>query len=229
MRNDCLFCAGATELTKRFSNYYPNFDLRKAIFYQTDNFITTPDMYPVVGDPYLLLIPKMHVTSFRKLGSSYRQEIAKHLSAMDKVLNPSDKYARVMFEHGQNKDGNQTKSVYHAHLHVVYTNFCRRKISHRVMKDILSWDAIPLPTREPSFMSALEEQLEVDDDYLLFSIDKVHLVVKDQCHSFPSQFFRVLLADLMGFQFINWKQAGQWQLNILGERLNRLPLPLTAN
>ena len=97
------------------------------------------------------------------------------------------------------------------------------------MKDILSWDAIPLPTREPSFMSALEEQLEVDDDYLLFSIDKVHLVVKDQCHSFPSQFFRVLLADLMGFQFINWKQANKVQLSVMEKRLNRLPLPLTAN
>ena len=39
----------------------------------------------------------------------------------------------------------------------------------------------------------------------------------------------VLLADLMGFQFINWKQANKVQLSVMEKRLNRLPLPLTAN
>ena len=202
MPSNCLFCASVTDLAERFSGYYPNFDLCKAIYYQTSNFITTPDMYPVINDPYLLLIPKMHLTSFRKIDDSYRQEIQVHLDFIDKILNPYGKYTRIMFEHGQNKDGNQTKSVYHAHLHIIYTNFCRRKISRRVMKDILSWDAIPLPLHEPSFMTALKKQLETDEDYLLFSIDGVHLLVSDRSHSFPSQFFRVLLADLMSFQFI---------------------------
>lgn len=229
MHNDCRFCASATELTKRFSGYYPNFDLRKAIYYQTDNFITTPDMYPIISDPYLLLIPKMHLTSFRKINDVYHQEIQAHLSFIDKILNPHGEHARIMFEHGQNKDGNQTKSVYHAHLHVIYTNFCRRKISHRVIKDVLSWDAIPLPINESCFMNALKGQLKADDDYLLFSIDGVHFLVKDHYHSFPSQFFRVILADLMGFQFINWKQTNKMQLSLMEERLNRLPLPLTAN
>lgn len=229
MPSNCLFCASVTDLAERFSGYYPNFDLRKAIYYQTSNFITTPDMYPIINDPYLLLIPKMHLTSFRKIDDSYRQEIQVHLDFIDKILNPCGEYARIMFEHGQNKDGNQTKSVYHAHLHIIYTNFCRRKISHRVMKDILSWDAIPLPLHEPSFMTALKKQLGADEDYLLFSIDGMHLLVNDRSHSFPSQFFRVLLADLMGFQFINWKQANKVQLSVMEKRLSRLPLPLTAN
>ncbi|MFA6110600.1 MAG: hypothetical protein WDA75_17700 [Candidatus Latescibacterota bacterium] len=219
--NTCELCGGGARRNKDFVNYLGSYATDFAIYAESGHYIVSPDKHPVIADPYYLIYPKDHVTSFQLLQPNHDNEIHELIQYIKDL---SHKRSVIVFEHGQMRDGNKVKSVYHAHTHVIPTN--AENVLERVKEDIIKRRG-----RTDSFTldsyGAIKKLHDVDPgDYLLFHQDGVALYVQDNgSMDIPSQYFRVLLQQIMipESPFINWKHMSTSEADVFKQRVSDLP------
>lgn len=240
-REGCLFCSSNDSpledvIEDKFKNYLHNYHHRY-VYLSSENFISFPDQHPVGDFPYFLIVPRFHYTSFVQMPLSYNEEVKKHIIYLQACVRK--KYENqfnqvIIFEHGQNADGNKVKSVYHAHLHVMFVDQdesnIRDYINHRMQalgietqKNIL--------TSPFNYIFSLRSVVESDQDYLYFysgqeDIGEQITVLDNGQYDLFSQFFRVLLAEACHNEFFDWKTASTAEADIFKKRLAVLPEPI---
>lgn len=230
----CPFCEqnnGKSQgeiLTERLIAIAPKIGER-AIYLSTENFITTVDQHPLTPDPYFLIIPRQHFTSFAQMPVQMNEELREHIEYVQmctrEKYSEGKKMTMVVFEHGQNETGNAVKSVYHAHLHVLWMDTSALEILGKVYGEFrrldVSWQSSQI-TCQMDYLANLANK-KIAGDYLYFftgdDASGEQVVVIDEGYDFRSQLFRVILAEAAGVPFVNWKTATPMELTAFGKRL----------
>ena len=221
---NCPFCSVSDSL-KRIDKVCPQLENDRRIYLETNNFLTTIDSHPIIPEsPYFLIVPKEHYTSFAKLPRRLSGELSKHIKHVRKCVKnsfPESKKHLVTFEHGQNKHGNKVKSVYHAHWHLIFTDYDVGRILQTALGELqrLNVDFRLTHKQEINPLSALISQVR-DCDYLYFSANDIKVQSIDNGNNgLYSQFFRVVMAQACSIPFIDWKNASPDELKVFGQRL----------
>ncbi len=189
--------------------------------------MVTIDKHPVTDDvcPYFLIYPYSHFTSFLNMPDEMSGELEGHI-AFCRLAAESDPLTkglrnRVIFEHGQMKDGNSVKSIYHAHLHVLFGNFDAEKLLAYALEEMARVEVQyqVVPGNDP-YIKTLHNNVPAGHDYLYFSVNDVRVIALDKGNDqIYSQFFRQIFARSCGAEFVNWKTASPEQDHRFCQRL----------
>jgi diadenosine tetraphosphate (Ap4A) HIT family hydrolase len=228
----CPFCAMKDGARKKLEDICPKLESARQIYLVTKNLVSTVDAHPILPEtPYFLIVPKEHFTSFRRI-EMFEEELNQHIEFLKKCVErsyPNSKKNLITFEHGQSIDGKSAKSVYHAHWHLLFTDFNANhildEVTDRLQKMEVSYELNF--SEKTSIIAEIKKHLDLQDDYLYFSANNARLTILDNEHEhdkFPSQFFRVIIAEACNIEFINWKETTNDHIIQFRERLyNSLP------
>lgn len=99
-------------------------DVSNTIIEETDSFIVVPSKGALVVG-YLLILPKMHVTSLNELEDLHKLELFNLMKKYREVFYDKFNKYPIIFEHGTSEQDSKqsSSSVNHAHLHIVNHNF----------------------------------------------------------------------------------------------------------
>lgn len=219
---DCVLCGGREKQVKIMTDFLGPYSKDLGVYVESEHFLVAPDLHPVVDDPYFLVFPRAHYTSFKLIPAEWDREmheIGLYLAGL------GSKSSVIIFEHGQMLDGNKVKSVYHAHTHVILTD--EANILSRVEASIGELGGRTVPVEFDSYGSISVLREKVEGDYLLFRQDGRGLYVVDdgKTMDIPSQYFRVLLQSIYNplSRFVNWKSMSDNERNIFKRRLVNFP------
>lgn len=218
---NCVLCGGRAKQEEGIRKLFDKYTTDLAVYAESKHFIASPDLHPIVEDPYFLIFPKEHLTSFELVPAEWDYEMHEIGSYLKDLC---QKDSVVIFEHGQMKDGNKVKSVYHAHTHIIPTN--SPNILASVEASVKDLGGAVTPVVFDSFGTVSELNKRVKGDYLLFRQDGAGLFVSDNgTMDIPSQYFRVLLQELFNpmSRFINWKSMDKNEENLFKRRLMNYP------
>lgn len=198
----------------------------------------TVDTHPVVDVhqngvvPYFLVVPYQHKTSFALLDPTMAAELESMLRYAEFCVRSDRKTAaamrnRIIFEHGQSRDGNKVKSIYHAHLHCLFFEMGVENVLALALSE-MSRLGVPYQVVRggDTYLETLAKHVPEGCDYLYFRVNNTEIVALDDANDkIYSQFFRQILAKSSGTPFLNWKDASFVEEAIFRERL-RLSLPV---
>lgn len=194
---ECDFCEEfSSNEDNTFARLYRGFP-RSRILFQSDNFAVVPSLGQIV-EGYLLVLPKRHFRALGDMPGLLLNELVELCSFVGNDLEAL--YGTpIFFEHGTRAEGVGGCGIYHAHLHVVP----------------LSNVADPINVLKKGFhhteLASLCEIEELSADlptYLFFRDSGARLYLFDT-GPLPSQYMRKLLADAIGGQEWNWRNAGR--------------------
>lgn len=216
---NCLFCNKLEGHVKEASRLMPWLNPSKFIISQTKNLLLTYELFPIDEDPYFLIVPKKHTTSFSQIKQNVDLEIRQLL---DDLRDLYKKKNIIVFEHGEQVHGRKAQSIYHAHIHVLLTN----KNYFPQMKKELKKLEIPfqvLAFNNSSTQSILKQHAS-NHSYLLFrENNKGIFVLKTPELAVFSQFFRILMNKINNQRpFINWKSYSEEEAEVIKTRLNSI-------
>lgn len=215
----------------------PRLESERQIYLTTENLVTTVDAHPILPEsPYFLIVPKQHFTSFRRI-EMFEEELNEHIEFVKKCVKksyPNSKKNLITFEHGQSTDGKSAKSVYHAHWHLIFTDFNVDHVLDELTDELQEMEvSYELNySQETNIITEIKKHIHPNDDYLYFSANHAKLTIPDNAHKsdkFPSQFFRVVVTKACNIEFINWKKTTQDHIAQFSERLyNDLPVNINS-
>ncbi|MBQ6449300.1 hypothetical protein IJJ08_00130 [bacterium] len=230
----CVFCDAESRIPDTLA-YAPGLDESQTVYAFGRWFFVTIDKHIVTSapTPYFLIVPYDHYTSYAQLsGDDKGAELEKliaftHFAVLNDRSTAPFALNRVIFEHGQMRQGNKVKSVYHAHLHVLYGQFAAEFLMASVLHEM---EALEIPfflvDHHRNYLETLQTNVPAGVDYLYFQVNDTCVVAIDEGNErIYSQFFRQILAKSSGDAFINWKTATEDEHQIFCERLYQsLPL-----
>lgn len=218
----CLFCSRLKGHAQNISKLVPEYEGKRLIYYETDHFLTTADLYPVVEDPYFLIVPKSHFNAFSQIDNDWSQEMDIVVRYLRKLFSYKKSY--VIFEHGEVFSEKKVQSVYHAHSHIILTNINYFPFIFKRMKESKMNPHI-LSFSTHSTLQEVQKKIK-NESYLLFRQGATGALVKiDKNMTIPSQVFRKWLFefDNPDKKFINWKNLNKEQKQTIQKRLLLLP------
>jgi len=191
---ECVFC-------KKFGYEITKNNIRKwydELIIESNNFVVVPALGQIIPG-YLLLIPKLHISSISQLNHQLRNEMCEVLLKVMKMQSAC--WSRpIIFEHGSSpNEMSSGASIEHAHWHLVPGN----------------WNLVPSQSNSVHLILSIDEFFSYfynSETYLLISdFDmKLHILLNERV---PSQYFRRNLAFAMG-------KPNKW---------NYLKYPFTSN
>lgn len=216
---NCLFCNNLDGHIKHACALMPWIKPSKFIISETKNLFLTYELFPINEDPYFLIIPKRHATSFSQIKEKIDPEMNQLVVALHDLYKKKNV---VIFEHGEQIHGKKAQSIYHAHTHVILTN----KDYLRQMEEELN--KIEIPFKKINFdnfstQSLLEENAG-NQSYLLFRENKEGIFILET-PDLPvfSQFFRILMNKINNQRpFVNWKNYNDIDADVIRTRLNSI-------
>lgn len=219
--SDCLFCHRLKGHSENIKNLLQKQSKDSLLYYETEKFLVTAELHPIVEDPYFLLIPKKHFSAFVQLDLSYEKEMCDCVKFLTNLVK---KNSYVIFEHGEFSKEKKAQSVYHAHSHIILTNYnyfpyiLKKTKSNNFKYKIVNF-------ADFSTIKTIKE-IVGKKSYLLFRQDNLGLIVEelDQM-DIPSQIFRKWIFEYenKNGKFINWKCLDNKEKSIIKRRLLSLP------
>jgi len=166
-KENCPFCDNFDLHRQNVANLIPEWRGTSLTVAESPHLVVVAEPYPIVPNPYYLIVPREHNNSFADVSPRYDGEMSKIMYFLQNLSGTNE---FVLFEHGDRQDSERkTKSISHAHAHFIPIdgNF-----------NILSW--IEDQLRNYGVKSNLVEfedlgvirQLQSkvgEEDYLLFS------------------------------------------------------------
>ncbi|MBQ6438327.1 hypothetical protein IJJ12_03010, partial [bacterium] len=129
----CCFCNDAAGHCDNVAALVPSLPKEKYIYLETKNFLSTPELHPVLDGncpklegstvQYFLTVPREHNTAFLQVDPSLATELESHRHYLRLCVNLDhhttavSTHHEVFCEHGQAAEGNRVKSIYNAHVH----------------------------------------------------------------------------------------------------------------
>lgn len=226
----CKLCQSVEDRIRSFDEIAGDLPDNKRIYRVSENFIVGAEKHPVVESPYFLVYPKQHYTSFRQLPLDFDGELTELVAYL---LGISHCPTVIMFEHGQAKEGNKVKSIYHAHYHVIVTVLLAMKVIAALVSSLehhrLKFVHFHQGDNKSGYIARLQAYLADAPEYLYFQVnDDCFYIVDDGTAELPSQYFRVLLSEIAfpGVPFRNWKDGKKEDMEVFSQRLLKyLPQP----
>lgn len=224
----CRFCDAAGRVWDTLS-FAPDLQPDECVYRWGKKTFLTIDKHPVTDAcvPYFLLVPYQHYTSFRVLPEEMGAEVDAMIAFAERAVRLDQRTSklanRIIFEHGQSRDGNKVKSIYHAHLHVLFGDFPAERILAYTLEELarleVPYQVVPSGR---SYLATLHQNVPTGMDYLFFSVNNTEVVALDDGNDrIYSQFFRQILARTCDAEFINWKSASESQNDTFRSRLYR--------
>lgn len=224
-KQPCLFCARLKGHAKNIANLVPQYAGKKLLYYETDHFLVTAELHPVVKDPYFLVVPKKHYKAFSKIETAYTIEMDTIVKYLRNVYKNKKSY--VIFEHGEVSDEKKAQSVYHAHSHIILTNSnFLLHIVKKMKENKMNPHILTFPTH--STVEEIKERVK-DRSYLLFRQETIGVVVMEtKKMEIPSQTFRRWMYDFENpdKEFLDWKKLDDRGRQTILKRLLSLPQEL---
>ncbi len=234
----CTFCLPKKEWYEHHRPYMSTIGPDQIVYKWGQDLFLTVDTHQVLAVeqhqewqvPYFLAVPYQHKTSFALLPRNMETELEALLRYAEFCVRSDRRTAaaknRILFEHGQSRDGNKVKSIYHAHLHCLFFSMDVEDVLALALSE-MSRLGVPYQVvkGEDTYLATLAAYVPEGMDYLYFRVNDVEIVALDDANDrIYSQFFRQILARAYGCEFIDWKTATPEQEAIFHERL-RISLP----
>ncbi len=197
LRLDCDFCkefVGDSE--NSFHRIYArNPDSR--VLLHSDGFAVIPSLGQIL-EGYLLVLPIKHFKAVGDLPDDDLDEFVAVCECVGKIL--KNEYGRyVLFEHGTRSEGVGGCGIYHAHLHA--TPLASASDPIELLK-------LSFPYTEFANLNEIRKQSAGLPSYLFYQDSNAKLYLFDT-GPLPSQYMRKVLADALGQQDWNWRNAGR--------------------
>jgi diadenosine tetraphosphate (Ap4A) HIT family hydrolase len=195
VRLDCDFCkefVGDSE--NSFHKIYArNPDSR--VLLRSDEFAVIPSLGQIL-EGYLLVLPIKHFKALGDPSSLLLEEFAAVSECVGKILR--DQYGPyILFEHGTRSEGVGGCGIYHAHLHVVPLAQVPDPVD--ALKSTFPYTKLAHPNEIGERSAGLPS-------YLFYQDSNARLYLFDT-GPLPSQYMRKVLADALGGQDWNWRDA----------------------
>ncbi|SFR68293.1 HIT family protein [Anaeromicropila populeti] len=139
-----------------------------------------------ICDRYLILTPIRHISSFSMINTEEQEELKKIMNDLIKFNQSKFNSKTAFVEHGANFINNFSKTIEHAHLHVISTTF--------------ELDDFTLPFRKIEF----NEIFNISGVYNLYFDEEKTLV--HESNTKISQYWRKLIASTNGREW-DWRKA----------------------
>ncbi len=193
----CDFC---NELSGGWENsfgriYGPHPESR--VLFRSNNFAVIPSLGQIL-EGYLLVLPIKHFKALGDLPGLLREEFAAISECLGKIL--KDQYGPyVLFEHGTRSQGVGGCGIYHAHLHATPL---------AGVSDPVNALKLRFPYIELAHLNEISKRSAGLLAYLFYQDSDARLYLFDT-GPLPSQYMRKLLADTLGEQDWDWRNAGR--------------------
>jgi diadenosine tetraphosphate (Ap4A) HIT family hydrolase len=196
-QSNCEFCDEfAGSLSNSFHARYQGSPGSRFVL-STDNFHVFPTIGQIV-DGYLLAVPKRHYAALDEMPQVLWVEFERIYDRVRWTL--SNLYGPcIAYEHGARRAGVGGCGIYHAHLHVV--PLARASDPIELLK-------LKFPYEEFADLSEIGKQSAGLTSYLFYQDSDARLYVFDT-GPLPSQYMRKVLANALGQQDWNWRDAGR--------------------
>ncbi len=196
-KSHCDFCEellGGSD--NSFARIYRG-EPRNRILFGSDEFAIMPSLGQLV-EGYLLVLPIKHFKALGDLPGPLFEELATISKRLGKII--KDQYGPyVLFEHGARSEGVGGCGIYHAHLHA--TPLASASDPVELLKLRFSYT-------ELSHLNEISKQSADLPSYLFYQDSDARLYLFDT-GPLPSQYMRKVLADALGGQDWNWRDAGR--------------------
>jgi diadenosine tetraphosphate (Ap4A) HIT family hydrolase len=195
----CDFC---NELSGKPANAFHTIygaDLKSRILFQSGTFVVIPSLGQIV-EGYLLVLPRRHSKALGDLPAMDLNELEMITQRVGDIL--TKEYGpNVLFEHGTRFAGVGGCGIYHAHLHATPL---------ATIPDPVSMLKARFPYAEIGSLREIRKR-SADLSCYLFYQDSEARKYLFNTGPLPSQYMRKLLADAIGEQVWNWRDAGREQ------------------
>lgn len=196
-KSHCDFCEellGGSD--NSFARIYQG-EPRNRILLDSNEFAVMPSLGQLV-EGYLLVLPIKHFKALGDLPDPLFEELATISERVGKIIKVQ--YGPyVLFEHGTRSEGVGGCGIYHAHLHA--TPLAGASDPLELLKLRFSF-------AELSHLNEISKQSAGLPSYLFYQDSNARLYLFDT-GPLPSQYMRKLLADALGEQDWNWRDAGK--------------------
>ncbi len=190
----CNEFSGAAE--NAFNRIYEGRPENRVLF-RSNDFAVIPSLGQIV-EGYLLLLPIEHFKALGDLPDPFVDELAQICQLAGKVLR-NEYGSFILFEHGTRSEGVGGCGIYHAHLHAV-------PLGH--VPDPVDALKKNFPCAELTHLNQVSKESAGLPSYLFYQ-DSVGRRYLFDTGPLPSQYMRKILADALGEQHWNWRDAGR--------------------
>lgn len=200
--NNCIFCEEGANFSYAKSFLGDDWPFQNRVIY-SDNCVFAIVGYGPQVCPYLLIIPYRHICSLAEMDEREKKSFLECL----RFLSSSGVFSKSIcfFEHGGSSEEGSS-SVDHCHVHIIdnrfeffdYPSFSDYRKIHKISE---------LQVFSPAY-------------YLVgkYNDGRIEMKVKrDDCHE--HQYFRKVLAELLGEKQWNWKSNPRFDLMIKSMQL----------
>jgi hypothetical protein len=127
----------------------------------------------------------------------------------------------VQFEHGDVVDGYKVQSVYHAHTHVIPTDF--QVLPHVIEKFKEAGHRVEEVNFDSMGTIRLMSKRADGLNYYLLRQNEHGAFIRGN-GDIPSQFFQAMVSEIMhpNYPFIDWKQLEREELRVIRRRLYKM-------
>jgi diadenosine tetraphosphate (Ap4A) HIT family hydrolase len=195
--SDCCFCAEFAGEATDFHRLYP--DLAGRMVLETERFVVLPSLGQL-AQGHLLIVPRLHATSFGELDEAARREVEKLYSDL-RALMGRQFSPPVCFEHGSSRSADAGGcGITHAHLHLVPLGGRRAETPRPAGA---GW-------RETRPVNWLDEAANLASQglgYLMWHGPDASPLL-DVVSDLPSQYLREHVAGVLGHDRWDWRCAG---------------------
>jgi diadenosine tetraphosphate (Ap4A) HIT family hydrolase len=169
------------------------------VLFRSNNFGLIPSLGQIV-EGYLLVLPIKHFKALGDLPGLLCQEFTTICEWVGKTL--KGQYGRyILFEHGTRSEGVGGCGIYHAHLHATPL---------AGVLDPVNALKLRFPYIELAHLNEISKRSAGFATYLFYQDSDAKLYLFDT-GPLPSQYMRKVLADALGQQDWNWRDAGREQ------------------
>src|SRR6266478_269312 len=165
------------------------------MLYRSNNFAVIPSLGQFL-EGYLLVLPIKHFKALGDLSGLFLEEFAAVSECVGKILR--GQYGPyILFEHGTRSEGVGGCGIYHAHLHAVPL---------AQVPDPVDALKSTFPYAKLAHLNEIGERSAGLPSYLFYQDSNARLYLFDT-GPLPSQYMRKVLADALGGQDWNWRDA----------------------
>lgn len=181
-----IHCAFCTEIARG----------SRRVVYESTQLIAFPTIGCFIRG-YLLLLPKVHVTSYAQLGSSYPQ-IWNEVAAIAQEVGALVQSPVIIGEHGTGTHGRSSccTGYEHAHLHIIPVP---SPAIEKVVDRFVQVGGSPSQIK----VEDLKKYKNYSYNIVITSLPSAYLWTGD---AFPSQFIRKVCAEVLGITEYDWRQ-----------------------
>lgn len=193
----CDFCnefSGSSE--NSFARIY-GAQPESRILFRSSQLAVIPSIGQIV-EGYLLVLPLDHFKALGDLPSAILEELAGVCDFIGRTF--KEQYGPyILFEHGARSEGVGGCGIYHAHLHVAQL---------AGISDPVATLKLRFPYTEFAHLDEIRKHSAGLPSYLFYQDSNAKLYLFDT-GPLPSQYMRKLLAEAVGGQDWNWRDAGK--------------------